>query len=349
MFKNIKNYLVIFFMFYFLGDIFASGKDSNLINVERKIIKYAKSKRKNLTLKLQELIKLKESITINLLSNREKSIDKNKTNKIAEKNKSEEYIDPVVAEYKEKINLETENFINKKPVLKIKDIKDKLELNEIKNLYDNFILNFKSKNFVKCKDLLSKSDIEKIREEINLSKSEISIDEFIELNIKNMWKRYYDPLFKNDLIFNLKKNFNLYSSDMKKEINILKGENKIFEAEKIEQEIEYEKKKLRSEILFLKAKIEPFGEILDYCIFDKKVILLVNFRYNFLNVEEVIDIRDLIKMQNFQFVNFIEPNILDIYNFMFFVKEQNNWKISLFSQDAFLNENFTSFLNKYKN
>ena len=113
--------------------------------------------------------------------------------------------------------------------------------------------------------------------------------------------------------------------------------------------MDYEKKRLQSEILFLKAKIEPFGEILDYCLYDKKCILIVNFRYNFVNVEEFSNLKDIIKIQNFKAFNFIEPNILNVYDAIFFVKEENNWKISFFSHDQFSNEKFIKFLNKYKN
>ncbi len=351
MFKIKNKFFIIFFVFFCLADIFANNRDNNLINLDKKILRYAKSKKKYIKLKLQELINIKEAISHNLLlqSLKEKQKSSKSIAPINEKKLKDENLDPIIAEYKENINIESQNFVNKNPVLKIKDSKDKIELDEIKLVYKDFVLNFKSKNFLKCRNFLSQNDFNKIKNELEFNKMDSSFDNILELNIKNIWNTYYDPLFRNDIIFNLKKNFNLYINDIKKEINDLKKKNKTFEIEQLEEQMDYEKKRLQSEILFLKAKIEPFGEILDYCLYDKKCILIVNFRYNFVNVEEFSNLKDIIKIQNFKAFNFIEPNILNVYDAIFFVKEENNWKISFFSHDQFSNEKFIKFLNKYKN
>ncbi len=197
---------------------------------------------------------------------------------------------------------------------------------------------------------MSQKDVDNLKDQLDISNLNISLNNFLIMNLDQIWKSYYDINIKNKNIATLKKMLNSYIKDMNFVLKELSREN--YNEEKIidiNNEIKLQKEHFNNEILFLKSKVKPFGNIIDYKVINNRAMIVVNFKYIFDKYSYEYFKKIKTETLGLKIINFAAPNILNVYYVLSFEKDIfGEWKIMLFSRELFDNTGFEDFIEKYE-
>jgi hypothetical protein len=219
--------------------------------------------------------------------------------------------------------------------------------------YKKFASFFQNKKFTEAVKYLAKEDKE-VFEEIAQLNSESNIDNvFLEKELETMWELNYDTTTKINKIRELDISRNNDISQMQETLNIMKkNKSSGSDISVLEKSINDIKRNVDKEMLFVSAKTNAFGLILDRKMIGNYAILLCEAKYVFTSdkinaVRNLILVKDDFTESSYKFVRF-ENNVLVLPVLYVFSKENEKWKIMLFSREKFPNETFNDFLNKYE-
>jgi hypothetical protein len=219
--------------------------------------------------------------------------------------------------------------------------------------YKKFADSFQNKKFLEAGKCLAKEDKE-VFEEIAELNSESKVDNaFLANELAVMWELHYDTATKVNKIQELESTKNRDISQMKEALNVMK-KNKSPESDisVLEKSINDIKNNVEKEMLFVSAKTNAFGLIIDKKIIGNYAAILCEAKYEFTPdkaaaVKNLILVKDDFTEGSYKFVKF-ENNVLILPALYVFTKENEKWKIMLFSREKFPNDSFLDFLNKYE-
>ncbi|MCP4481939.1 MAG: hypothetical protein GY817_03895 [bacterium] len=224
----------------------------------------------------------------------------------------------------------------------------------IKQTYEKFSSNFKSKKFNLCLQYLSGRDFRKYQEIAKLNNWQGSVEELLIKDLRNLWYLYFDEAKKKSRIKSLEDLKERDIEEMEKSLKYMQKEGvSLSEINMLKNQIVAQNFDIEEQLLLLKGKANIFMEIEKRKILKNKALVSTGIEYSFPRTlwkkTQEIMIDKANNSYNISKIRKFNKGILKMYVLYAFEKnDQGKWKILFFSRDQFDSTDFNEFIVQYE-